>query len=501
MKNVIFLSVFVVLLIFNSCITDNEVENSFYLNQVEKIELSIENKFLIADNNIEKLKLTFKFLDNGNRAILTDTKLELPLQIYLGDSIIESSLLDLSKTGKYKVRAFLPSREGIFSNAIEVEVVDPSIISNLVLDFSDETRNEYAVAKNGTFDFTITAYGENGEIPDIKDQILRNLELQIGNSKINKLEDIQIEEIGILKVQATAFGIKSNILRINSRKEKAFPIKEFQVIFHVFVEGTDISSSEIEKQIMQANMAFGGGVNTNFKRNMNAVNVNFRFKAANRDPEGNFLTISGYNKVSKKLLQNELGQNWWTKFVELWNPTEYINVFIDDGLTVLGVMGSAFTPVLKDAVLGGLQSNPELIELNFPYSISLAPEALDDEYFSRFIFAHELGHYFGLHHTFLGCSDGDYIEDTRAHTDYLGSNLRFDCKGQGFISTNFMDYIVTPDNFTFDQRDRMNIVYDNAHFMPRDLKSPTGRLKNFKKGKLDHSIRPIVCYSRFNQMN
>jgi hypothetical protein len=39
----------------------------------------------------------------------------------------------------------------------------------------------------------------------------------------------------------------------------------------------------------------------------------------------------------------------------------------------------------------------------------------------------------------------------------------------------------------------MTKVYENALFMPKDLNAPDARIKPFRRGQLDPSIKPIIC--------
>lgn len=498
MKKILFSPVILILILFNSCIVDRESENSFYLNQINKIELVSSKTIFFSENKEEDFKLTVSIFDKDNRPFLNNVKV--PYIIYLGDSIIKKPTLDLSKKGKYKLRVMFPTRKPTFSNEIEIEVVDGTYINELVLDFANETRTNYSVTKNGTFDFTLKAIGPKGEIPGVADQILRNLKLKVGKLNLNRLKEITIEELGLIEVQASVFGANSNVLKINSREDIAFPIKEFQVVFHVFSNGYDISDAQISAQLNSINLAFGGGVRSSFKRNLNAVDANFRFKLAEKDPEGNFLFRKGYNKIPNDVnfADAEDLQLYLLKFNSLWDPNQYINVFIED-LSSLGAAGYAYLPFLTEPVVDGLfPIYPADTELFYPIMIALDFRIFNGQYVDGYTLAHELGHYLGLRHTFQDCQNGDYCDDTQPHALPTNPSLVFasnrnTCSGEQFISTNFMDYVSAGDNFSFDQKNRMTKVYENALFMPKDLNSPGGRVSPFKRGIFDPSIKPIIC--------
>jgi zinc-dependent metalloproteinase lipoprotein len=478
--------------------TDRESENSFYLNQINRIQLISSKTIFFTENREENFNLTVSFFDRSNRPFLTN--IDVPYVIYLGDSVIKEPTLDLSKPGKYKLRVMFPTRELTFSNEVEIEVVTGDYISDLVLDYANETRNEFALVNNGSYDFTLKAFGPNGEIPGVEDQIKRNFSLKVGNENTNRLTDITIAQKGLIEVQASVFGVNSNILKIMAREDISYPIKEFQVVFHVFSNVFNPTLAQLENQINNVNVAFGGGVRTSFRKNMNAVDAGFRFKLADENPDGSPMATKGINRiVTERVFQDaqdlELLQ---LKFNNLWDPTQYINVFIED-LNSLGAAGYAYLPFLTNPVVEGL--SPILApdtELFYTIMVALDFRLFNGQYRDDNVLAHELGHYLGLYHTFQDCLTGDYCDDTPSHTlpsnpTTRFSNNRTNCFEAPFISTNFMDYISSVDNFTFDQKERMTKVYENALFMPKDFNSPDARLRPFRRGQLDPSIKPIIC--------
>jgi hypothetical protein len=170
-----------------------------------------------------------------------------------------------------------------------------------------------------------------------------------------------------------------------------------------------------------------------------------------------------------------------------------------EDLISIEAAGYAYLPFLTSPVVGGLFPilAPET-ELFYPIMIALDFRLFNGQYRDDSVLAHELGHYLGLYHTFQNCETGDYCNDTPAHTLPSNaatrfSNNRTNCASEPYISTNFMDYISIVDNFTFDQKERMVKVYENALFMPKDLNAPDARLKPFRRGILDPSIKPIIC--------
>lgn len=484
------------LLLCISCVTEREDENSFYLNQISRIQLNLNQQIFFSEDLQQPLNVDVRYFDESNRPLFSNVNI--PFELLLTDSLINSPVLDLSKPGQYQLRAAFPTRERTFSNDIEIQVVGPEYIQEIRLDFSNETRNSYAVANNNTMDFTIKVFGPNGEITGLEEQIFRNLELKIGNQSSQRLENITISEVGSLDVVASVFGVESNKLKIESRENIIYPVRELPIIFHVFSNGPNISAAQMNNQITNANAAFSNNIRTSFKSNVNAVNNYFRYRLADRDPEGQVMELTGYNRIEVPSDFNADSPEYLqTKFDAMWDPNRYINVFIE---SIGFAAGFAYLPTLSNPAIPGLQvnSNPDPV-INYPYSISLDYRfAIELNNPNSHVLAHELGHYLGLYHTFHNCGTGDFCDDTLPHsiTNLSGNavfnNNRRGCLGDNFISTNIMDYVIEVDNFTFDQRERMQAVYENAIFFPRQ-ENQTSRVSPIRKGELDPSIKPIIC--------
>lgn len=484
------------LLLGISCVAEREQENSFYLNQIARISISTPQQIFFSENLSQALPVDVRYFDESNRPLFTNQNI--PFELFLTDSLIEAPSLDLSRPGTYRLRAAFPTRERTFSNDVEIQVVGPDYIQEIRLDFSDETRNSFAVADNNTMDFRVRVFGPEGEITGLEDQILRNLELQVGEQVSSSLQNIRIRETGSLKVKARIFGVESNELQIESREDIVYPVKEMPIIFHVFSNGPNISEAQMANEISKVNAAFANTIRTSFRSNVNAVNGYFRFRLADRAPDGSMLQTVGYNRIEvASNFSDDSPEYLQTKFDEMWDPNRYINVFIE---SIGFAAGFAYLPTLSEGVIPGLQvnSNPDPV-INYPYSISLDYRfAIEQSNPNPHVLAHEMGHYLGLYHTFQNCGPGDYVDDTKPHSiDNLSGNAVFNnnrrsCLGENFISTNFMDYVVNVDHFTFDQRERMNAVYDFGLFVPR-AENQTSRISSFKKGTLDRSIEPIIC--------
>ncbi|PRY87579.1 M43 family zinc metalloprotease [Mongoliibacter ruber] len=496
MKRLKAISPIIALFVSFSCMTEREEDNSFYLNQISRIQVNTAQQIFFSENVETSLNLDVRYFDESNRPLFANQNI--PYELFLTDSLIDSPTLNLSRPGNYTLKAAFPTRERTFSNGVEIQVVGPEYIQEVRLDYSNETRNSFAVAENNTLDFTVKVFGPEGEITGLEDQIFRNLEIQLGNQSLNRLDNIRIRETGSLDVVAKIFGVESNTLKIESREDIVYPIKEMPIIFHVFSNGPNINAAQMNAEINKLNANFSNATRTSFRSNVNAVNGYFRFRLADRDPEGNTLSTIGYNRIEVSSdFSDDSPEYLQTKFDEMWDPNRYINVFIEN---IGFAAGYAYLPTLSQPAVPGLAVNSDAEPtINYPYSISLDYRfAIEQSNPNPYVLGHEMGHYLGLYHTFNDCNSGDFVDDTNPHSlsglspVQVFNNNRTSCLGENFISTNFMDYVIDVDHFTFDQRERMNAVYENGLFIPRQ-ENQSARMLPLQKGILDSSIKPIIC--------
>lgn len=369
-------------------------------------------------------------------------------------------------------------------------------IEKVILDFSTETKDQYAVAGNGYKKFTVKVFGPNGPILGSDDVILKNLELSINGDKFIGADSIPITKSGELEVQAFVGGIPSNVLNIISRNDILLPEREMQVVFHAFSDGPKLTSEQINDQIRRTNLAFGNQVKTRFSTNINSVDNFFKFKLAENDPDGNPLETPGYNVIQipdNYSAEDDFYEYYYLKFDEMWDPNRYINVFVEN---IHGGKTSGYTyfPEMPDNSLPGLAVN-ETQDFNFPYAVTIDYNfVIVSSKPNPYTLAHELGHFLGLLHTFEDCQLGDFCDDTLPQImQQTLSNNRNTCANESFISTNFMDNLGENDHFTYDQRSRMRAVYEKALFFPREENLIDGRIMPIKKGKLNPNIKPIIC--------
>lgn len=480
-------------------------------NTIRVVVVSLENS--LDDISIEYINgkdKFYKYVDTLDifqylEGTITDVKgnsfsfatSSFPLVLNVDGQVMESAkIIDLPE-GLHNISISIGA---ITSNELEITISDPhKVIQRVEFDFSDSTRNTYALGGKSYFDFQYLIYDLEGEILDLPAKI------NVNGNKYDRFIEIPITDYGEIEVYAEAFGVKSNTLYIQSREEQEFPLLELPIIFHVIHNGDPIGSLEnrsqmdLDQELVRLNLAFDNSLSSGFKKSVNAVDPKFQFYLAEKDAEGRFLAERGINRI-------EVEQDSYGAFSEdltvllfdsMWDPYQYINVFV---VNVSDGYSWAYYPFLKEASLPGIDTYNSEIALSFPYSIMMNTYAMG---YVHNILPHEMGHYLSLYHTFeynspSYCVDADFCPDTEEHyitalESHNWNNLLDNCEGSKFLSTNYMDYLVYSNSFTYDQSLRMRVTHDYAHFFPRDVNRMGSRVADFQKGKLDLSIKPIYC--------
>ncbi len=249
----------------------------------------------------------------------------------------------------------------------------------------------------------------------------------------------------------------------------------------------------------------------------------------------------------------------------LWDPNNYVNVFLfpfkktdQKGVT----LGASFLPyTTQNETLEGLSASKKstLTKNNLSYTHCVVINSIyaNSKYDSQrytdtwkkdsvdrhvnssttdisSTLAHELGHYFGLHHVFTedstgeainDCYDTDYCRDTKSYNkkaydesqvdfidslvavnekkgdaisisldDYNKLTNRSNCSGEKFVSNNFLDYAFTNANqFTNEQRKRIRFVLYNSPMIPGPKKNGTNKAKATRaENDVDPDLHPIL---------
>lgn len=232
-----------------------------------------------------------------------------------------------------------------------------------------------------------------------------------------------------------------------------------QVVFHI-IQSTggsgNIPDSQIFNQLDIINEDFQAIAGTNGANGNNAM---IQFVLATEDPLGNPTT--GITRSTNNTWFNDGGSYWNTL---AWDTNRYINIYTNSASGNLG-----YVPNLPQGGIVGSASDRVVIlwntvGRNAPYG---------PPYDQGRTVTHELGHYFGLEHTFAGgCAaasppgcytTGDWICDTNSE-----SSPNFSCPGTPSCSSpdpvdNYMDYSddLCMEQFTVEQNNRMRCTIEN----------------------------------------
>ncbi len=293
------------------------------------------------------------------------------------------------------------------------------------------------------------------------------------------------------------------------------------VIFHVLYD----NASDDKQYVPAARLSHILDVcNTNYRAKTNPISpdMDLLFTLATEDPNGKELAEAGVehiqvenSKIDCEVFMNgDLSDNSFYAD-KLWDPNKYINVFVytftEDN--TLGISHLPYAPTTSP--LNGLYTTDHFSsgqKPNYPHCVSINNTHIYVEsdaatYYTSDVtvtLSHELGHYLGLHHAFtevdekdatgkvIGtiwdtCQDTDYCEDTPTYNSveynkevniYLTTTpreqrklidlaTRKNCEGTAFVARNIMDYAFCySDQFTNDQRNRINHVLNNSPLIP-----------------------------------
>lgn len=278
----------------------------------------------------------------------------------------------------------------------------------------------------------------------------------------------------IQKSKATSEWLEYNRLMKTSKMIVAGTDTSYEipVVVHIVHTGGAIGSafnptnSEIIDFIDFLNKAWEATWPTFADVTTGGTKIPIKFVLAKRDPNCN--ATNGIQRVNGSVLPGysvngvcpfgfEVGpSDLEMKSLSVWPPADYYNIWLVNEIEGGGVNGYAPWPWYNE---------PSLIDgavIDIKYSRKTAGDY-------SYTVAHEVGHSFGLYHTFQdGCDGssscltaGDELCDTEPHS-FSGAfecpiGLTNSCTGTMYngVEYNFMNYTNCPTRFTGDQRKRI----------------------------------------------
>ena len=262
-------------------------------------------------------------------------------------------------------------------------------------------------------------------------------------------------------IKAAERMIQSRVERIQlNANQRATPdsIKVIPVVVHVIHNGgvNNISQAQVESQIVVLNEDYGKLPGTN--GDGNGVDTRVRFCLAKIDPDGN--CTNGIVRIESPLAAHKTYQRALLKELSFWDNERYMNIYVVQSING-GVGGYSSFP-------GGPADEDGMVVRHTLFGKGVGTASGLGRTTS-----HEIGHWFGLYHTFNNgcggdvCTDGDYVCDTppQAEPSFNCSTLNTcsnDNPDENDLKENYLNY--TPDNcqdmLTQGQKDRIHATLD-----------------------------------------
>jgi PKD repeat protein len=227
------------------------------------------------------------------------------------------------------------------------------------------------------------------------------------------------------------------------------------VIVHVIHDnepvgvGRNISQAQVESQIEVLNEDYRRKFGTpGYNNHPDGADIEIEFCLASIDTSGNALSEPGIDRVDKNDFPNwpnfPFSVNQVETFVQpftIWNPEDYLNIWVVDlSGNNLGFAQLPQTDSLPGLASAGSASN-DGVTINYTNFGRVGNLAAP--YDGGRTTTHEIGHYFGLYHTWGDgdCNDDDYCEDTPdANTSHFGCPTGVATCGSNDMIENYMDY-------------------------------------------------------------
>lgn len=257
-----------------------------------------------------------------------------------------------------------------------------------------------------------------------------------------------------LQIQAAIQKKLTNVFK----KASSDSLRTIPVVVHIIHNGgsENISDAQVQSQIQILNEDYGKITGTN--GDGNGVDTKVRFCLANKDPNGN--CTNGIVRIKSPLTNHQSYQRALMKELSFWDNTRYLNIYVVKSINgnVGGYSSFPGGPPDEDGVV---------VRHNLFGNTGTASSGVGRTT------THELGHWFGLYHTFNNgcgtdvCTDGDYVCDTppQASPSYNCNTLNTcsnDVPDENDLKENYLNY--TPGScknmFTNGQRERIQATLD-----------------------------------------
>ncbi len=266
---------------------------------------------------------------------------------------------------------------------------------------------------------------------------------------------------GTLQAAESRIGAAVRRNKTDATADSGNDIRTIPVVVHVIHNGSteNISPAQIERQIQILNEDYGKLPGS--PGDGAGVDTRVRFCLAKMDPQGR--CTNGIVRLKTLLTNHQPVDRATLKNLSFWDNTRYLNIYVVKSISgnVGGYSSFPYAPADEDGIV---------VRHNLFGDIGTAAAE------GGRTTTHEVGHWFGLYHTFNGgcgqdtCADGDLVCDTPpvANPNYSCSLTANSCPNDlpnlPDQVRNYMDY--TPDDcknmFTQGQKDRVTATLDTV---------------------------------------
>ena len=394
------------------------------------------------------------------------------------------------------VTAIAPGTTAISATSegkVASEAITIDQVSAITLGFRRNTPGDpsFMVANgSSTVPLEIEVRGVNGNILPTPANLQR-----LANGVEFQGTDFRTSQAGPVTLRVSGYGVQSNQLVVTARPEEVYPVVRLPIIFHVYNNSARQWTAAWTAQMVQLLNGFYRNTATNGVPNdPNAVDTFIEFYPADKDPQGNTLAIPGVhnlNEVGNVLnpAGDAVGAQYFAQCAShLWNPTQYINVFIaNQGAVSISSTQYAQGQVPAWGTLGSTNQNA-LWQTSGKFAISHDAATYQPRELAN-VLAHEIGHLLSLQHTFSQRSDracpsldpdgvvDTPIYDVLTYTDQSTFSVngipvrQYDgCAGRTMFEVNLMGYTTYHSkSFTYSQRQRMQYTLAWAYLYPTPI--------------------------------